>query len=70
MHCHHPNTLAGGIHLALYFQIIRFHPLQKPKKRGHRRALKGQGLRQKRIDPVFGLGAKARQQVFAAIMAG
>ena len=69
MHCHHPNALTFGIHLALYLDVIGFQPDQKAGQTGNLVALKGQGLAEEFVDPVLRFGPKTGQQTAAAIVA-
>ena len=70
MNRHHPNTVARAVHLALDFQVVGFHPQQKPGQAGHIAGFIGKRLAEQGIDAVLCLGPQARQQLAAPVMPG
>ena len=70
VHRHHPDARTFAVHLAFYGDVIGFQPDQKPGEAWGFQPFIGEGLRQKFVDAVFGLGAKPREQAAAAIVAG
>ena len=71
MHRHHPDQPARPRgKLPLDLDLVALQPDEEPGQRGRLDLFIGQRLRQKLVDPVLGLGAKAGQQRRAPAMPG
>ena len=70
MHGHHPDAVARAIGAALHLDLAGFQPDEEAGQARHLHPFISHRLRQQRVDPVLGFGAKTGKQVTTTVVPG